>query len=97
MLANIYAMIGDCEMKLNRPVAARTALELAIRCVPSEQELRQSFEQLFGEKSHLPPAHAGTTPFCRYPSPLPPSDVRPGLWQFPIRARSPTSWKPFTS
>jgi tetratricopeptide (TPR) repeat protein len=39
---------------MNRPVAARAALQLAVHCQPSNDELRQTFQHLFGEASHLP-------------------------------------------
>src|SRR5262249_31724019 len=53
-LAQTYAMIGDCEMKLGRPLAVRAALQVALRCQPDYQELRQNFDAAFGEKSLLP-------------------------------------------
>ena len=36
ILADIYGLIFDCEFKLNRPVAARAALEMAIRLDPTQ-------------------------------------------------------------
>jgi predicted Zn-dependent protease len=55
-LAEIYAAIADCELKLNRPIAARAAVELAIRHDPQAPDLRQGLESVFGEGSRLPPA-----------------------------------------
>jgi tetratricopeptide (TPR) repeat protein len=55
-LAQVYVFIGDCEMKLNRPVAARAALQIALRCDPANEDLRQNFETAFGDQSPLPPA-----------------------------------------
>jgi tetratricopeptide (TPR) repeat protein len=46
-LAQVYSLIAECELKLNRPVAARAALKIAMHCRPSE-EMRQGFEDLFG-------------------------------------------------
>jgi tetratricopeptide (TPR) repeat protein len=55
-LAQVYMLIGDCEMKLNRPVAARAALQIALHNDPGNEELRQNFEAGFGDKSVLPRA-----------------------------------------
>jgi tetratricopeptide (TPR) repeat protein len=53
-LAEAYSIIFECEMKLNRPVAARAALSQVVQNRPADQEARESFEALFGEKSRLP-------------------------------------------
>jgi len=53
-LAEAYSIIFECEMKLQRPVAARAALAIVRQNRPAEQEVRESFETLFGEKSRLP-------------------------------------------
>jgi tetratricopeptide (TPR) repeat protein len=53
-LAQVYTMIADCEMKLNRPLAARAALAVALRCQPDQHELRQQLDAAFGPQSHLP-------------------------------------------
>jgi tetratricopeptide (TPR) repeat protein len=54
ILADSWTAVVDCEMQLNRPVAARAALRLAIRHDPQNQQLRQGFDQLFGEQTLLP-------------------------------------------
>jgi tetratricopeptide (TPR) repeat protein len=54
LLAQVYAMIGDSELRLNRPVAARAAFQIALHCRPADETLRQTFDQVFGEGSHLP-------------------------------------------
>lgn len=54
ILAQLQAMIADCELKLNRPVAARAALQLAIRLAPTVNEYRQALEQIFEKQSSLP-------------------------------------------
>ncbi len=56
LLAEICTAVVDCELKLNRPVAARAALQLAVRHDPQTAELRQGFEQLFGPDSVFPEA-----------------------------------------
>src|SRR5262249_53165104 len=53
-LAQVYGMIADCELKLNRPVAARAAIRIALRINPADESMRKGFEQIFGEKSAFP-------------------------------------------
>ena len=43
-------------MKLNRPVAARAALKIVLHLQPAAEEIREAFDQTFGEKSRLPAA-----------------------------------------
>jgi tetratricopeptide (TPR) repeat protein len=54
LLAQVYGMIGDCELKLNRPVAARAALRIALACQPSDVETREQFDAVFGDQGRLP-------------------------------------------
>jgi tetratricopeptide (TPR) repeat protein len=54
VLGQVYAMIGDNEFKMNRPVAARAALQLALRYQPGNEELRQNFDAIMGDQSRLP-------------------------------------------
>ncbi len=53
-LAQVYEMIARNEILLNRPVAARAALERAVHFAPADQELREQFEAMFGPDSRLP-------------------------------------------
>jgi hypothetical protein len=53
ILAEVYSLIADTELKLNRPVAARTALQMSLHLRPNE-ELSQGMEEIFGSKGHLP-------------------------------------------
>jgi predicted Zn-dependent protease len=53
-LAQVYALIFELEMQMNRPVAARAALRQVLHYQPSDEELRKRFDELFGEKSNLP-------------------------------------------
>jgi tetratricopeptide (TPR) repeat protein len=53
-LAQVYGMIADCELKLNRPVAARAAMQIAIRSYPADEDFRKGFEQIFGPESTFP-------------------------------------------
>jgi tetratricopeptide (TPR) repeat protein len=56
ILAQICALIAECELKLNRPVAARAALELAMKLESANDDYRNGFEQIFGKESRLPTA-----------------------------------------
>jgi tetratricopeptide (TPR) repeat protein len=56
LLAQVHMMIADCELKLNRPVAARAALQIATHCQPGNTGLKENVEQLFGKESRLPAA-----------------------------------------
>jgi tetratricopeptide (TPR) repeat protein len=53
-LASVYTLICEAEMRSNRPVAARAALERAVHLAPGEEQLHANFEQVFGAKSRLP-------------------------------------------
>ncbi|MBY0527105.1 MAG: tetratricopeptide repeat protein [Gemmataceae bacterium] len=53
-LSHIYAMIGEGELKQNRPVATRAALHMSLRLQPNNDELRQALDGFFGNESRLP-------------------------------------------
>lgn len=53
-LAHVYELIFRNEMMLNRPVAARAALERAVQFAGGDPEARQQFDALFGPESRLP-------------------------------------------
>src|SRR4051812_43576226 len=53
-LSYIHELIADIELKLNRPVAAHAALRRAVFLSPSNAELREAFEAVFGRESRLP-------------------------------------------
>ena len=55
-LAEAYSVIYECEMKMNRPVAARAALRMVVHCQPAAEEPRQVLEQQFGDTGRLPAA-----------------------------------------
>lgn len=55
VLGQVQGLIADCELKLNHPLAARAALELAARLAPQEETLRTGLEQTFGKESRYPP------------------------------------------
>jgi tetratricopeptide (TPR) repeat protein len=56
VLAQVYFTIGETEMRMNRPVAARAALEIARRHRPADENLQNVFRQLFGKDSAIPAA-----------------------------------------
>src|SRR5438105_3729773 len=53
-LGQLHALIADCELKLNHPVAARAALQRAVRFDPATENYRQGLEQIFGPEGRLP-------------------------------------------
>ena len=53
-LAHVYELIFRNELMLNRPVAARAALERSVGYQPDDPEARQHFNALFGPDSRLP-------------------------------------------
>ncbi len=55
-LTNVYIKVYQHETMLNRPVAARAALERVIHYQPADPELRGQFDAEFGDESPLPVA-----------------------------------------
>jgi tetratricopeptide (TPR) repeat protein len=55
-LSQIYGLITDCELRMQRPVAARAALQRVVRFNPADAQAREQFEVMFGEQSRLPAA-----------------------------------------
>ncbi len=54
VLGQLFGLIADTELKLNRPVAARAALQQAARLDPANENYRKGLEQLFGPEGGLP-------------------------------------------
>jgi tetratricopeptide (TPR) repeat protein len=54
ILAQIYSLITECELKLNRPVAVRAALQMAAKFDQANPDYRTGMEQVFGKESRLP-------------------------------------------
>jgi tetratricopeptide (TPR) repeat protein len=54
LLAHTYALIAECELKLNRPVAMHAALKIAQHLDPADENFRGALDGYFGEKSRLP-------------------------------------------
>ncbi|MCE9562443.1 MAG: tetratricopeptide repeat protein [Planctomycetes bacterium] len=55
-LTNVYLKIYQHETMLNRPVAARAAIERAVHLQPAVADIREQFEGEFGDESPLPAA-----------------------------------------
>jgi tetratricopeptide (TPR) repeat protein len=53
-LAEAYYLIFEAEMRANRPVAARAALRLVSHYLPADEEIRKTFDALFGSEGRLP-------------------------------------------
>jgi tetratricopeptide (TPR) repeat protein len=53
-LGAVYEMLFQCEQRLQRPVAARAALRLVLHYHPENEQARQVFDALFGERGGLP-------------------------------------------
>jgi tetratricopeptide (TPR) repeat protein len=53
-LTNVYVKIYQHETMLNRPVAARAALERVVHYQPGDPEIRAQFEAEFGDESTQP-------------------------------------------
>jgi tetratricopeptide (TPR) repeat protein len=71
LLGEVYSLIFECEMKMNRPVAARAALRLVLHHLPGEETTRQTFEALFGPSSRLPESARKEYHFLAPPADLP--------------------------
>ena len=87
LLAHIYTLIFDCEMKLNHPVAARAAAQIALRYEPNTNELRQGLEAVFGPQNpNLIPAAKLEYKYL----PCPPSATaeQRAVWQGVLQAAS---------
>lgn len=84
VLGQLQAMIADCELKLNRPVAARAAIQLAVRLVPSIEEYRQALEQIFGDDSALPLSARKEYAYRGLPAQAPPA--RKAAWDRALSA-----------
>jgi tetratricopeptide (TPR) repeat protein len=64
-LAEVHGLIFDCEMRANRPVAARAALARAVHLAPGNEELRKGLENIFGPNGRFPDAARKTYEFKR--------------------------------
>src|SRR5206468_11528421 len=78
-LGRVQAMITDAELKCHRPLAARAAMKLAIHHDPANAELRQAFDDLFGDKGRVPTSARRELTFQPPPGTSPPE--RRAAWE----------------
>jgi len=53
-LARVYNLIFRCEMNRNRPIAAKVALQIAVRYLPANTDLKGMLDNLTGAQSRMP-------------------------------------------
>lgn len=70
ILAQVYMLIAEAELKLNRPVAGRAALSIMLHLHPNE-EAHKSFDEAFGEQSRFPAAARRAYTFLPLPASAP--------------------------
>jgi thioredoxin-like negative regulator of GroEL len=75
VLTEIFSTITNMEMGFQRPVAARAALERAVKASPGELELKQALDAFFGPESRLP--EPARKPYAFRPAP----EARKGEWE----------------
>ncbi len=69
ILSQIHVDIFDCEMKLNHPLAAHAAVELALRHNPANESLQQGLDTVFGpDNPNLPPTAKHTYRYLPLPA-----------------------------
>ncbi len=69
-LSDAYYIIAQCEQRRNNPIAARTALRLAIHHGPDLEDFRNAFEALYGPQGRLPECARKDYTFQRPPADL---------------------------
>ncbi|MBA4062915.1 MAG: hypothetical protein C0501_04250 [Isosphaera sp.] len=72
-LTTVYLKVYQLETMLNRPVAARAALERVLHYQPAEAEIREQFDAEFGPDSPLPEAARKKYTFRPTARPVPPA------------------------
>jgi tetratricopeptide (TPR) repeat protein len=70
-LGQLHALIAECELKLNRPVAARAALQVALRHQPSMENVQQALDEVFGPKAQFPESACREYSFLALPADTP--------------------------
>jgi tetratricopeptide (TPR) repeat protein len=75
LLIEIFLNIFECEMKLNRPVAARAAAMLALKADPNNMQLRQGVDEVFSPKNPNLPL-AATKAYGYHPT----KKIGPAAW-----------------
>lgn len=85
-LAELSGLIFDCEMRCNRPVAARAALEQAVRHDPANDQLAAGLQEVFGDASRFPSAARKA---YTYRHPTTASGARRQAWNQALAAAGP--------
>jgi tetratricopeptide (TPR) repeat protein len=67
VLAQVYSLIGECELHLHRPLAVRAAFQISNRLYPN-QELNKALAKSFGEDSNLPASARRDWPLLSLPA-----------------------------
>src|SRR5262249_24589452 len=77
-LAQVYSLIGECEMHLRRPLAVHAAFQMAYRLHPND-ELKEAIDKTFGKESVLPASASRSYTLM----PAPPTATAPAqsAWQ----------------
>jgi tetratricopeptide (TPR) repeat protein len=70
-LSQVHEMIARIEVMLNRPLASKAAMERAIYFSPGDTELREQYENIFGEETRLPNAACKSYKFRKTAKPIP--------------------------
>lgn len=78
LLGSVWALIADCEIKLNRPVATRAALKLAVHCNPADETVREALDAYDDDRSPLPKSARREYTFEKPAASLPPE--RKAAW-----------------
>ncbi len=76
VLGELYAQIFNCEMKLNRPIAAHAALELAVKFTPEVAEYRNALNATYAPENPNLPASAKANYTFKAPGASASSDTR---------------------
>ncbi len=83
-LAEVYSLILQCELQMNRPVAARAALRMAARFAPEVEELKKTFDDLFNTVGRFPLAARREYTF-RKPASGPGAEAKRAAWDRALR------------
>jgi tetratricopeptide (TPR) repeat protein len=87
ILAQVYMEIFECEMKLNHPIAAHAAVQLALKCSPGNDNLRKGIDTVFGKDNpNLPPSATQLYDFKSLPANA--SAERRAAWEAALKTVS---------
>ena len=75
-LSQVYEMIGRNELMLNRPLASRAAMALAVKYAPPDDtEVREQYEAIFGIEARMPDVVTKNYAFRPTAKPIVPPDA----------------------